>query len=64
MRNLDDFAAALSQITAQAARAATTSTQTRTVIDAAASGGEDAVRRAVSGMSTTDLKRLKRQLEH
>ncbi|MFH9677421.1 hypothetical protein ACH4L5_34860 [Streptomyces sp. NPDC017405] len=63
MRNLDDFAAALSQVTAQAARAATTSSRTRRVIDAAASGGEDAVRRAVAGMSTADLKRLQRQLE-
>ncbi|MFI0192069.1 hypothetical protein ACH4PW_31555 [Streptomyces sp. NPDC017082] len=63
MRNLDEFAAALSQVTAQAARAATTSSRTRTVISAAASGGEGAVRRAVAGMSTADLKRLKRQLE-
>lgn len=63
MRNLDEFAAALSQVTAQATRAATTSTRTRTVIDAAASGGEDAVRRAVADMSTADLKQLKHQLE-
>lgn len=63
MRNLDDFSAAMSQVTAQAAHAAITSTQTRTVIDAATSGGEDAVRRAVAGMSTTDLERLKHQLE-
>ncbi|OSZ61285.1 hypothetical protein OQI_06135 [Streptomyces pharetrae CZA14] len=63
MRNLDEFAAALSQVTAQAARAATTHTQTHAVIAAAASGGEDAVRRAVAGMSTADLQQLQEQLK-
>jgi len=63
MRNLDEFAAALSQITAQATRAAVTSTKRRTVIAAAASGEEEAVGRAVAGMSTAELRRLKKQLE-
>ncbi|MGY1583849.1 hypothetical protein [Streptomyces sp. MN13] len=63
MRNLDEFAAALSQVTAQATGAAVTSAQTQSVIAAAASGGEDAVRRAVADMSTAELQRLQQQLK-
>ena len=63
MGNLDEFSAALSQVTAQATRAAASKAKTRRVIAAAASGGEDAVRRAVAGMSTAELQRLQQELE-
>jgi hypothetical protein len=63
MRNLQEFAAALSQVTGEVTRQAVTRTQARTVIDAAASGGEAAARKALEGMSTADLQRLERQLK-
>jgi len=63
MRNLDEFSAALSQVTAEATRAAVTSAQTNAVITAAASGGAEAVARAVEHMSSAELQELKRQLE-
>jgi hypothetical protein len=63
MRNMHEFGAALSQVTAEATRATITSAQARVVVDAAASGGAEAVARAVQGLSTAELQELKRQLE-
>ncbi|RCH65485.1 hypothetical protein DT019_27205 [Streptomyces sp. SDr-06] len=63
MMNLDEFAAALSQVTGGIARQAVTHTQTNAVVQAAASGGEAAARQVLEGMSTADLQRIQQQLQ-
>ncbi|MER7048929.1 hypothetical protein [Streptomyces jumonjinensis] len=63
MRSLDEFSAALGSVIAGAAQQAVTNTQARAVVQAAATGGEDAVRTMTENMSTADLQRLKAQLE-
>ncbi|GHG33101.1 hypothetical protein GCM10018777_56410 [Streptomyces albogriseolus] len=66
-RNLDEFANDLTTVTQQIVQAATqgarTTAQTRALYQAAATGGEDAVRAAASRMSTADLQAVKKQLE-
>ncbi|MGW3383344.1 hypothetical protein ACWDCO_24550 [Streptomyces albogriseolus] len=66
-RNLDEFANDLTTVTQQIVQAATqnarTTAQARALYQAAATGGEDAVRAAASHMSTADLQAIKKQLE-
>lgn len=62
-RNLDEFAAELSQVTAEATRAALTKGQANAIVSAAASGGEDAVRRLAQDMSTEDIQRVVNRLQ-
>ncbi|MEU2316575.1 hypothetical protein ACFY7X_13680 [Streptomyces althioticus] len=66
-RNIDEFANDLANVTQQvvqaAAQGARTTAQARALYQAAATGGEDAVRAAASRMSTADLQRIKKQLE-
>ncbi|MGV9226426.1 hypothetical protein ACWDPF_27580 [Streptomyces albogriseolus] len=66
-RNLDEFANDLTTVTQQIVQAATqsarTTAQTRALYQAAATGGEDAVRAAAARMSTADLQAIKKQLE-
>ncbi|GAA2524482.1 hypothetical protein [Streptomyces longisporus] len=62
MRNLDEFAAALNQVTQSVARQAVTRQQTRAVVATAAAGDEAALRKSLEGMSTADLQRLQREL--
>ncbi|MGA5670054.1 hypothetical protein ACPCTG_31805 [Streptomyces pseudogriseolus] len=67
-RNLDEFANDLTTVTQQvvqaAAQGARTTAQARALYQAAATGGEAAVRAAASRMSTADLQRIKKQLEN
>lgn len=66
-RNLDEFANDLTTTVQQVVQAATqnahTTAQTRALYQAAATGGEAAVRAAASRMSTADLQAVKKQLE-
>ncbi|MFI1867372.1 hypothetical protein [Streptomyces jumonjinensis] len=62
-RNLDEFARELAMVTESLKGAAVTRAQTRAVVDAAASGGADAVRRLAESMSTADLQRVMRDLQ-
>ncbi|MEV4975536.1 hypothetical protein [Streptomyces scopuliridis] len=63
MRNLDELAAELTKVTTAATQHAITRTQTRAVVNAAASGGEDAARRLAAGMSTEHLQRAVNHLK-
>jgi hypothetical protein len=65
-RNLDEFAAELSQVTVQVVQAAAQGARTRqqadALVQAAKNGGEEAVRRAAASLSTEDLKRIQKRL--
>jgi hypothetical protein len=65
-RNLDEFAAELTQVTAQVVQAAAQGARTRqqadALVQAAKNGGEEAVRRAAASLSTEDLKRIQKRL--
>lgn len=61
--NLDEFASDLTHVTAAVVQAATTSSQTRALLNAAKTGDQTKVRQIAEGMSTADLQRIKQQLE-
>ncbi|MFD5795624.1 hypothetical protein ACFWIO_19200 [Streptomyces diastatochromogenes] len=65
-RNIDEFAAELTQVTAQVVQAAAQGARTRgqadALVQAAKNGGADAVRKAAASMSTEDLQRVQKRL--
>lgn len=62
-RNLDEFAADLTQATAAALRAAGTTANAQALIQAAQSGDQAKVERLASSMTTAELQAVKQQLE-
>lgn len=65
-RNIDEFAAELSQVTTQVVRAAAEGARTRgqasALVQAAKNGGAAAVQEMAASMSTDDLKRIQKHL--
>ncbi|MBX7552306.1 hypothetical protein K1Y78_30935 [Streptomyces sp. tea 10] len=67
-RNIDEFSAELTQVTAQVVQAAAQGARTRghadALMQAAKNGGEAAVRKLAASMSTEDLQRVQKRLSH
>lgn len=61
-RTLDEFASDLTVATTAAVIAACTRSQANTLVNAAATGGEAAVRAAAENLSTDQLKAIQQQL--
>lgn len=61
-RNLDDFSAALSQATAEATAAASTSARVQQIVRAHAAGDHDTATRIAAGMTTAELQAAQQHL--
>ena len=60
-RNLDEFSAALSKVTAEATQAASSSAKEKSLLRASATGDQAAVSRIAGSMTTAELQAFQRK---